>query len=70
MKWIKLLFLPLSIFTAVSCNKAYKTPSTPLPEELSHLKGKWKVVDFYHDNGWSIDTTTSLLFNQMEFDTK
>lgn len=63
------LILPF-IIMSVACNKKYEAASTEIPEELSLLKGKWKVVSFYHDTGHGLDTGTSPSFNQMEFDTK
>lgn len=70
MKFIKPLFILACIFVVVSCNKKHSLPATALPEELSLLNGKWKVVSFYHDTGNGYDTSSRPLFNQMEFDTK
>ncbi|MBL7705449.1 MAG: hypothetical protein JNM21_07845 [Taibaiella sp.] len=70
MKWINFLFILSFITMSVACNKKHTFKSTAMPEELSYLKGKWKVVAFDHDNGWTIDTTTPPMFNRMEFDAK
>jgi len=37
-----------------SCSKEKNNygQATEVPPELSYMKGNWKVVDFYVDNGW------------------
>lgn len=70
MRFIYPIFLLVSLLMVASCNKTGAIPATEMPEELSVLKGKWKVVSFCHDNGFGIDTTSPPLFNGMEFDTK
>ena len=68
MRFVKPIFILVCIFVAVSCNKKHSLPATAMPEELSLLNGKWKVVSFYHDTGYGFDTSSPPSFNQMEFD--
>lgn len=70
MKLVNPFLILISIFVAVSCNKKHSLPATAMPEELSLLNGKWKVVSFYHDTGNGFDTSSRPSFNRMEFDTK
>lgn len=57
----------------VACNKPKDNlpHATEIPNELSYLKGSWKVVDFDIDNGWgSVPPNAEPDFDAVNFTNK